>query len=156
MKIPVVRVLCIMVALAAAVSAAAGSATWYPVLIAGALVVLAGMLRRGSDDIRILLLATGELLVIAVAAVSFPPGFVVQCAVIGAVLFDKKGLPDTLDATLFVVWCIAVLGGALVLDFANQVLLPFLVITGGVATITTLLVGVQEMRDRRRYAGRTP
>ena len=156
MKIPVVRVLCIVAALAAAVVAAAGSETWYPVLIAAVFFVFAMMLRRGSDETRILLLATGELLVIAVAAVSFPPGFVVQCAVIGAVLFDKKGLPDTLDATLFVVWCIAVLGGALVLDFANQVLLPFLVITGGVVAGTVLLVGVQEMRDRRRYAGRTP
>ena len=155
MKIPVVRVLCIVAALAAAVVAAAGSETWYPVLIAAVFFVLAGMLRRGSDETRILLLATGELLVIAVAAVSFPPGFVVQCAVIGAVLFDRTGLPDTLDATLFALWSITALAGALVLDRANQVLLPFLVITVCVVAGTVLLVGVQEMQDRRRYSGGT-
>ena len=155
MKIPVVRVLCIVVALAAAALAAAGSETWYPVLIAAAFFVLAALLRRGSDDTRILLLATGELLVIAVAAVSFPAGFIVQCAVIGAVLFDRTGLPDTRDATLFALWCFTALAGAVVLDLANQVLLPFLVITVCVVAGTVLLVGVQEMQDRRRYSGGT-
>lgn len=147
------RIVCILAALAAAAYSFTVGTIPYPVLMAAALFVLAGVIRKDRDDTRILVLATGELLVIAVAAVSFPAGVVVQGAVIGAVLFDMTGLPDKRDATLFALWCMVALAGAVVLYLANQVLIPFLVLTAGVAGLTALLVGIQEMRERRMFAG---
>ena len=110
-------------------------------------------LRQGSDDTRILILAAGEVLVIAVAAASFWTGFIVQCAVIGAVLVDGKVPADSRDLTLFALYCIAALTGAIIFDRSNQVLLPFLAVTAIVAAATVTFIGVQEMRERRMYAG---
>ena len=155
MKVPLMRVLCILAALAAMIFSVVTGGTWYLGPIAAALFVLAAVSSQSADDSRVLILATGELLVIAVAASSFPAGFIVQCAVIGAVLFDGEGLPGTRDSLLFALWCIAALAGAVVLYVSNQVLLPFLAITAGVAALTVLLVSVQEMRECRMYAGGT-
>ena len=91
MKTPLLRILFVLIAAAAAVFSLQQGDTWYLRLIAAAVFVLVAFLRQGSDDTRILLLASGEILVIAVAAASFWTGFVVQCAVIGAVPDGRKG-----------------------------------------------------------------
>jgi hypothetical protein len=146
------RVLLVVAAATAAVFFSLLTGTWYG-LIAAAVFVLAALLRLRSDDKRVLLLATGELLVIAVAGPSFLGGVIVQCAVIGAVVFDGEGMPYIRDSILFGLFCIAALGGALILDLSNQVLLPFLALTAGVAGATAVLVTVQELRERRTYSG---
>ena len=153
MMIPAVRIFCILVSLAATAFSITVSNTPYLGLIAAVVFVLAAYLRQGRDDSRIFIIATGELLVIAVAATSFTAGFIVQGAVIGAVLFDKEGLPGNRDAILFTLWCVAALAVSAFLYFSNQVLLPFLAATAGVVAVTALLVGVQEMQEHRRYAG---
>ena len=155
MKVPIVRTLLVMAAAAAGVFFLLPAGTWYG-LIAAAGFVLAALLPLTSDDNRVLLLATGELLVIAVAGTSFLGGVIVQCAVIGAVLFDTGGMPDTRDVAMFALFCCAALGGALILDRSNQVLLPFLALAAGVAGVTAIVVGVQELRERRMFSGGHP
>ena len=149
---PVVQILCILVALASAVFSLSSATTPYPVSIAAVLFVLTVVLSRDPKATRIPLLATGELLVIAAAMASFTSGVVIQIAVIGAVFLDSKGLPERLDALLFVLWCLATLGGSTILYFSNQVLIPFLAITAGTVGITALLLGVEEIREHRAYA----
>jgi hypothetical protein len=156
MKTPPVRVLFVLSAAAAALFSSAQGNSWYPGLIATAVFVLAAFLRQGSEDTRILILAAGEVLVIAAAISYFFAGFIVQCAVIGAVLVDGRVPAATGDRTLFVLYCIAALMGAIIFDRSNQVLLPFLVVTALVAAATVAFVGVQEMRERRMYAGGNP
>src|SRR5665647_1364824 len=153
MKTPPVRILFVLTAAAAALLSLAQGDSWYLRLIAAAVFVLAAFLYHGSEDNRILILATGEVLVIAVAAASFFTGFIVQCAVIGAVLADGMVPADTGNRTLFALYCIAALTGAIIFDRSNQVLLPFFLITAIVAAATVAFVGVQEMRERRMYAG---
>ena len=155
MKIPVVRGLLVMAAASIAVFFSLQTGTWYG-LIAAAVFVLAALPRLRSDDKRVFLLATGELLVIAVAGPSFLGGVIVQCAVIGAVLFDGEGMPYTRDSILFGLFCTAALGGAFILYLSNQVLIPFLALTAGVAGATAILVAVQELRERRIYSGGLP
>ena len=155
MKVPLVRLLLVMTAATAAVFFLLPAGTWYG-LIAAAGFLLAALLPLTSDDNRVLLLATGELLVIAVAGTSFPMGVIVQCAVTGAVLLDGEGLPDIPDVAMFALFSFAVIAGALVLDLSNQVLLPFLALAAGVAGVTAVVVGVQEIRERRMYSGGHP
>jgi hypothetical protein len=151
--IPAVRILCILTALAASAVSLAAATTPYLGFIAAVLFVLAAVLSGDPKTTRILLLATGEILVIASASASFPAGVAVQAAVIGAVFFEKTGLPEQGDALQFALWCLAVLAGSAVLYFSNQVLISFLAITAGTAGITALLVIVLEIRERRTYAG---
>lgn len=153
MKTPPVRILFVLTAAAAALLSLAQGDSWYLRLIAAAVFVLAGFIHQGSEDNRILILAAGEVLVIAVAAASFFTGFIVQCAVIGAVLADGMGAADSGYRTLFALYCIAALTGAIIFDRSNQVLIPFFVVTAIVAAATVAFVGVQEMRERRMYAG---
>ena len=149
MKPPLLRILFVLVAAAAALFSLAQGDYWYLTLITAAVFVLAAFIRQGSDDTRILILASGEILVIAVAEASFWTGFIVQCAVIGAVLMEEKVPADTRDLTLFAIFCIAALLGAIILDRSNQVLLPFLLVTAMVAVTTVIFTGIQEMRERR-------
>jgi len=121
--------------------------------VAAGIFVIAALLRQGNDEETILTLATGELLVIAVADASFVAGTVVQCAVLGAA-FTSGSAPAGARDGLFVVPClVACLAGAIWLFTANQVLLPFIVmvvVAGGSAVVA---LGVQEMRERRRFTG---
>ena len=153
MKTPLVRILFVLIAAAAALYSLVQGDSWYLRLIAAAVFVLVAFIHQGSDDTRILILAAGEVLVIAVAAVSFFTGFIVQCAVIWAVLVDGGVPADTRDRTLFALYCIAALTGAIIFDRSNQMLLPFLAVTAIVAATTVTFIGVQEMRERRMYAG---
>ena len=153
MNTPVVRILFVLIATAAAVFSLAQGDSWYLILLAAAVFILAAFIKQGSDDNRIFILATGELLVIAVAAASFWAGSVVQCAVLGTVLLDGRVPVEPQDLTLFALCCIATLSCAIIFDRSNQVLLPFLVLTALVAATTVILVGVQEIRERRIYAG---
>jgi hypothetical protein len=57
---------------------------------------------------------------------------------------------------MFALFCCAALGGALILDRSNQVLLPFLALAAGVAGVTAIVVGVQELRERRMFSGGHP
>jgi hypothetical protein len=149
---PVVQILCILVAIGSAVFSLTTATTPYPVSIAAVLFVLAVVFSQDPETTRIPLLATGELLVIAAALTSFTSGVVIQLAVIGAVFLDRPGLPKRWDALLFVFWCLATLAGSAILYFSNQILIPFLAITTGAAGITALLVGVEEIRERRAFA----
>jgi hypothetical protein len=153
MKTPVVRILVVLIAAVAALFSLDQGQSWYLTLIAAAVFVLAAFTQQGSDNNRILILASGEILVIAVAAASFWVSFVVQCAVIGAVLLDGRFPADTRDLTFFGIYCIVALTCTIIFDRSNQVLLPFLTVTAMVAATTVILVGVQEMRERRMYAG---
>ena len=153
MTISAVRIFCILAALAAAAISLAAAITPYPGFIAAVLFVLPAVLSRDPKTTRILLLTFGELLVIASASASFPAGIVVQAAVIGAVFFEKTGLPERGDALQFALWCLAALAGSAILYFSNQVLIPFLAITAGTAGISALLVIVLEIWERRTYAG---
>jgi len=153
MKTPLVRILFVVTAAAAALFTLPQGNSWYLRLIAAAVFVLAAFMKQDSDDNRILILAAGEVLVIAVAAASFWPGFIIQCAVIGVILGDGMVPADTGNRTLFALYCIAALIGAIIFDRSNQVLLPFFVVTAIVAAATVIFVGVQEMRERRMYAG---
>jgi hypothetical protein len=153
MKAPPLRILFVLAAAAAALFSLAQGDSWYLRLIAAAVFVLAAFVKQGSGDNRILILAAGEVLVIAVALSYFWTGFIVQCAVIGAVLADGMVPAGSGNRTLFVLYCIAALTGAIILDRSNQVLLPFLLLTAIIAAATVTFVGVQEMRERRMYAG---
>jgi hypothetical protein len=153
MKTPPIRILFVLTAAAAALLSLAQGESWYLRTIAAAVLVLAAFLHQGSEDNRILILAAGEVLVIAVAAASFWTGFIVQCAVIGAVLADGKVPADSGNRTFFALFCIAALTGAIIIDRSNQVLLPFFLITAIVAAATVAFVGVQEMRERRMFQG---
>lgn len=153
MTISAVRILCILAALAATAISLAAATTPYPEFIATVFFVLTAVISRDPKTTRILLLATGELLVITSASASFPAGVAVQAAVIGAVLFEKTGLPEQGDALQFALWCLAALTGSAILYFSNQVLIPFLALTAGTAGITTLLLIFMERRERRTYAG---
>jgi hypothetical protein len=153
MKTPPIRILFVLTAAAAALLSLAQGESWYLRTIAAAVLVLAAFLHQGSEDNRILILAAGEVLVIAVAAASFWTGFIVQCAVIGAVLADGKVPADSGNRTFFALFCIAALIGAIIIDRSNQVLLPFFLITAIVAAATVAFVGVQEMRERRMFQG---
>jgi hypothetical protein len=155
MKIPTVRLLFVIAAAVATVLSLFSGELWYLRVIAAAVFVIAAFLPLEGNDKRILLLASGELLVIAVADASFFTALVVQCAVIGAVLFDGTDFSGTRDLAIFSVWCIAALLVAIILDRSNQVLLPFLAITAGVVAVTGILIGLQEMRERRKFAGGT-
>ena len=154
MKIPVVRILFVLIAAVAALSSLVQGTSWYLTLIATGVFVLAAFVKQG-DDTTIFILASGELLVIAVAALSFWTGFIVQCAVIGAVLTGGRVPADTRDLAFFSFWCIAALTGAIIFDRSNQVLIPFLVVTVIVAATTVILVSALEMRERLLYAGGT-
>jgi hypothetical protein len=125
-------------------------------LIAAAVVVIIAVIGPETDDTLIFLLAAGEVLVIAVATASFLIGVLVQCAVIGAALSDDRVMPDRRDRNLFLLLCGAVLGGALVLERANQPLLPFVVMVAAGIAATFVITGVQEMRERRRYREEVP
>jgi hypothetical protein len=153
MKIPVVRILFVLIAAAAALFSLGHGDHGYLTLIALAVFILAAFIKLGNDDNRIFILATGELLVITVAAASFWVGFVVQCAVIGAVLFDVRIPADFRDLPFFAFFCIAALTGAIIFDRSNSVLIPFLVVTTIVAAMTVILVSVQEIRERRLFSG---
>jgi hypothetical protein len=153
MKTPIMRTLFILIAAGAALySLDQGHGRYLP-LIAVAAFILAAFIQQGSDDTRILILASGEILVIAVAAASLWVSFIVQCAVIGAILFDGRVLSDTRDLTFFGLYCIVALTCTIILDRSNQVLLPFLTVTAIVGATTVMLVKVQEMQERRMYAG---
>ncbi len=153
MKTPLVRILFVLTATAAALFTLPQGDSWYLRLIAAAVFVLAAFIKQDSEDNRILVLAAGEVLVIAVAAASFWAGFIIQCAVIGAILVDGMVPADTGNRTLFTLYCIAALICAIIFDRSNQVLLPFFMVTAIVAAATVIFVGVQEMRERRMYAG---
>jgi hypothetical protein len=153
MKTPPVRILFVLAAAAAALFSLAQGDSWYLRLIAAAVFVLAAFVKQGSEDSGILILAAGEVLVIAVATSYFWAGFIVQCAVIGAVLADEKVSAGSGNQTLFALYCIAALIGAIIFDRSNQVLLPFFLITAIIAAATVAFVGVQELRERRMYAG---
>jgi len=152
MNIPTIRIISALVAAAAAVSAMVQGTVWYLVVIAAAVFGVVIVLPRFRDN-RILLLASGELLVVAVAAASFWAGFIVQCAVIGAVVPDTRIPADRRDLTLVGLFCIAAFPCALFLDRSNQVLVPFLAVTAAAGAATVIFIGVGEMRERRRYAG---
>jgi len=122
-------------------------------ILAAAAFAAGALLKRGTDDDTIFTLATGELLVIAVAASSFIAGFLVQCAVIGAALSGGRAPAGRGDAAIFVAYCLIALAGAIVLDRANQILLPFLAMTAIVAGATVAVTGIAELRERRKYAG---
>jgi hypothetical protein len=155
-NVPALRALFILAAAAAACFSLVHSDIWYLVLIAAGVFVLVALKKQDSgDDTTILLLASGEVLVVAVAAASFLSGFVVQCAVIGAVLAAGRGMADTRDRTFFALFCLAALGGAILFDRSNQLLLPFLAATALVAAATAIVIGVLEIRDRRTYSGAT-
>jgi len=153
MKVPALRLAFVLAAATATLFSLVQGDFWYLRLLAAAVVVLVAVTGPENDDTRILLLATGEILVIAVATASFLVGVLVQCAVIGAALSDSRIPAGARDRALFALCCIAVSGGAVILDRANQLLLPFFVITAITAAATFLFVGVQEMRERRRYRG---
>lgn len=120
-------------------------------LLAAAAFLAGALLQRGMDDGTVFTLATGELLVIAVASSSFIAGFLVQCAVIGAAL---TGTPAARrDAAIYTAFCLIALAGAIVLDRANQVLLPFLVLIAVTIAAAVAVTGIAELRERRKYAG---
>ena len=121
--------------------------------ILAAIAFLAGaLMKRGTDDNTLITLATGELLTIAVAASSFIAGFLVQCAVTGSVLFGGRAPTGERDAVCFVVFCLLALLGAIVLDRSNQPLAPFLAMVTIVVISTLALTGIEELRERRKYA----
>jgi hypothetical protein len=126
MKTPPVRILFVIIAAAAALFSLFLGGSWYLRLIASMVFVPAAFIHQCSEDNRIIILAAGEVLVIAVAAASFWAGFIVQCAVIGAVLVNGMVPADTGNRTLFALYCIAALIGAIIFDRSNQVVLPFL------------------------------
>lgn len=153
MTIPAVRILCILAALAAAFVSLTAATSPYLGFITVVLFILASILGRDPKTTRILLLVTGELLVITSASTLFPAGVMAQAAVIGAVFFEKAGLPEQGDALQFALWCLAAVAGSAILYFSNQVLIPFLAITAGTAGLTALMVIVLEIWERRTYAG---
>jgi len=152
MKIPAIRIISALIAAAAAASALVQGTGWYPVVIAVTVFGSAVVLPQLREN-RIALLAAGELLVVAVAAVSFWAGVIVQCAVIGAVVPDARLPADKRDLTLVGFFCIAALACALFFDRSNMVLIPFLAVTAAAGAATIIFIGVGEMRERRRYAG---
>ncbi|GEM_PF-5549435 len=153
MKISLVQILFLLVAAGAAFLSLDPGHTWYLTLIAAAAIILAAFIQQDSDDNRIFTLAFGEIVVIAIAAESFWVSFMVQCAVIGAVMFDGRFMGDTVDRRFFWLYCIIALLCTIIFDRSVQVLIPFLMVTTIVAVTTFILVGFQEMRERRMYAG---
>lgn len=152
MKVPALRLAFVLAAATATLFSFVLADFWYVRLIAVAVVMVVAVTGPENDDTRILLLAAGEILVIAVATASFLVGVLVQCAVIGAALSDSRVPVAARDRALYLVCCIAVFGGALILDRANQLQLPFFIITALAAAIF-IVTSVQEMRERRRYRG---
>ncbi len=151
MTVPRTKVLFTAVALGIAVLSLPGGGDPVLRLLAAAAFVAGALLKRGTDDDTVFTLATGELLVIAVGASSFIAGFLVQCAVIGAAL---TGTPAARrDAAIFTAFCLIALAGAIVLDRANQVLLPFLVMIAVIIAAAVTVIGIAELRERRKYAG---
>ena len=153
MKALTLRNLCIITATATGLFSLLPGGPVYLVFIATAIFVMVALTRKGSDDSLIFILATGEILVIVVAAVSFWAGVLVQCAVIGAVLAGGRVPADSRDRSVFVLYCIVALVGAIIFDRSNQVLVPFLAGTAAVAATAFIMTGVQEMRERRLYTG---
>jgi hypothetical protein len=124
---------------------------WYLRIIAATVLVIAAVILPENDDTMIILLACGEVLVIAVATASFLVGALIQCAVIGAALSGDRAPADARDRNLFLLLCAGILGGAVILDRANQLLLPFLIMAVAVIAATFMLTGIQEMRERRLF-----
>jgi hypothetical protein len=148
-----VRALFVLIAAGAALFSLNQGHSWYLTIVAVAAFIVSAFIQRGSDYTRILILASGEILVISVAAESLWVGFIVQCAVIGAVLSDGMVLAYARDLTFFGLYCLAALMGTIIFDRSNQVLLPFLTLTAIVSATTIILVSVQEIKERRMYAG---
>jgi hypothetical protein len=153
MKNPFVRGLAVMIGGASAFFSVSQGGTWYLVLIALLFFFLAAFIRADSDDKTIFIIASGEVLVIAVGAASFWAGVIAQAAVIGVVLEDKGDMSDTRGRSFFALYCVAVFTGAFIFDLANQVLLPFLAGTAVVAAAAIIFAGVQEIQERRMYSG---
>ena len=125
--------------------------------VAAAAAFAAGALMwQDTDDDVIFTLATGELLVIAVAEAFFPAGFIAQCAVAGAALVGGKEPAGAWDIPLFVLYSLTAIIGAIVLDRSNQVFLPFLALVAVVAGVAALATGIQEMQERRKFTGGAP
>lgn len=122
-------------------------------ILAAAVFISGAILKRGTDDDILFILATGELLVIAVAASSFFAGFFVQCAVIGAALTGGKNPSGRRDAAIFAGFCLVGLVCAILLDRSNNLFLPFLALTVLVVGETLVVTFVAELRERRKYAG---
>jgi hypothetical protein len=156
MKVPPLRLAFVLAAATATLFSLVIGEFWYLRLIAAAVVVTIAVIGPENDDTMILLLATGEVLVIAVAGASFLVGALVQCAVIGAALSDDRTPVKARDRNLFVLLCAGIFGGAVLLDRANQLLLLFLVMVAAVVAATVIFTGVQEMRERRRYREEVP
>lgn len=151
MNVPRTKVLFAAAALAIAVLSLPGGGDPVLRLLAAAAFLAGALLKWGMDDDMVFTLATGELLVIAVASSSFIAGFLVQCAVIGAAL---TGTPAARrDAAIFTAFCLIALAGAIVIDRANQVLTPFLVMIAVITTAAVAITGIAELRERRKYAG---
>jgi len=153
MKTPLTRILFLLIVTGAALLSLDQHHSWYLTLIAIAVFIMAVFIQQESDDSTIVILASGEILVIAIAAESLWLGFIVQCAVIGAVMYDGKILTDIRDLKFLGLYCLVAFICTLIFDRSNQVLLPFLTITAIVAATTGILVTVQEIRERRMYAG---
>ena len=151
MKLPGLRLLFVLAAVVASAITLGTGDFWYLTFIAATAFAIIAVTQGENDNALILLLASGEILVIAVASASFFPGVLVQCAVIGAAF--SSYMTDAQDPTLFVLFCLATIGGAVILDRSNQALLPFVAITALVAGVTFVIIGVQEMRERRMFRG---
>lgn len=153
MNILLSRIIFIGIAAVTAILSLYQTVTWYFTVIITAIFVILAFTKGTSEDNEILILASGELLVIAVATTSFWLGYIVQCAIIGAVMLDGKVPADTQDLKIFAFLCLAALICAIIIDRSNHMLLPFLTVTAIITGITITILGVQEMRDRRAYAG---
>jgi len=151
----VTRAKALFIAAATGITALSFLAGGDPVLriLAAAVFVAGALAGQGGDDDTVVTLATGELLVIAVASASFYAGLAVQCAVIGAALLGGRAPAGRRDAPLFAAFCLAAIAGAVVLDRSNQILLPFLAMAGIVVAAALALTAIQELRVRRKYAG---
>jgi hypothetical protein len=149
---PLVRILAGIIAAGAAGVPITLGGSGYAGLIAAAVFILAAFIHE-EDTRKILMTASGEILVISLVPVSLFAGCCVQCAVIGVVLLDGSVPADTRDLTIFALCCITMLMAAVLFDRLNQILLPFLLVAAACVAGTVILVGVQEMRERRMYAG---
>ncbi len=153
MKNPFVRGLAVMIGGASAFFSVYQGGSWSIVLIALVFFFLAAFIRAESDDTTIFIIASGEVLVIAVGAASFWAGVIAQCSVIGLVLEDRECLADSRGRSFFALYCIVTFTGAFIFDLANQVLLLFLAVTAVVAGAAIIFAGVQEIQERRMYSG---
>ena len=128
---------------------------WYVTLVLLALVTAVSLLARVRRRLLFPLVCSGALLIVACAAANIGGGLIVGWILAGRIAASGAGTGIREKLVPLALYCTVTLAAAALIQAANHVLLPLIVLAGtGIVFVATL--AISDYRFRKAYSGALP